>query len=55
MTTIWDNLEKSTMLAGWTFNEALISFNQLLDPDTGNTVYFNGLGLDQTWTNQIKI
>jgi len=56
MTTTWDNLEKSGgITGGWSFNETNMSFNQSLDIDTGNTVFFNGLGLLAIWTNLTKI
>jgi len=53
MTTIWDNLEKSgTITGGWIYNQPGFSYNQAIDPLTGNTVYYNGVGLGQTWINQ---
>jgi hypothetical protein len=53
--TTWDNIEKSgTGNGGWEFNEPNLTFNQSIDPDSGNTVYFNGLGLSTTWTNISK-
>jgi len=56
MPTTWENLEKPTTFSGGiTFNEAGIAFNQVIDPDTGNIVYFNGVGLLSTWTNIAKI
>lgn len=56
MTTTWDNLEKPTTFSGgYQFNESTLEFNQDLDPDTGNIVYFNGVGLLSTWTNIAKI
>lgn len=52
MATTWDNLEKATTFSGgWDFNEVNLAFNQVNDPDTGNLVYFNGIGLLTTWTN----
>ena len=55
MTIIWENLEKSGgITGGWDFNENNMSFNQVFDTDTNNTVFFNGLGLLAIWTNQIK-
>jgi hypothetical protein len=56
MPTTWDNIEKSGgITGGWSFNEVSISFNQVLDVDTFNTVFFNGLGLLAVWTNLNKI
>ena len=53
MATTWDNLEKPTDFeGGYDFNEVGISFNQILDPETLNTVFFNGLGLVSVWSNQ---
>jgi len=53
--TNWDNQEKTGRgNGGWKFNEPNLTFNQMFDPDTGNIVYFNGLGLTVTWTNIAK-
>ena len=55
MSTIWDLIEKvGTFLGGWQYNEPNLTYNQLLDPDSGNVVYYNGLGLGQTWTLENK-
>lgn len=49
----WDNQEKpGTLVGGWSYNELGLTYNQVLDLDTGNTVFYNGLGIAQTWTNQ---
>jgi len=51
----WDLQEKpSTDVGGWDYNEELIAYNQDLDEDTGNPVYYNGLGGSQTWAFQSK-
>ncbi len=53
--TTWDNLEKiGTITGGWSYNEVNLAYDQPVDPDTGNTVYYNGIGLSTTWTNQPK-
>jgi hypothetical protein len=49
--TTWDFQEKSgTGVAGWEYNENNLEYNSLLDPDSGNTVYYNGFGLSQSWS-----
>ena len=50
--TTWDNIEKSgTIGGGWFYNEANLEYNQLIDPDSGNPVYYDGLGVSSSWTN----
>lgn len=50
--TTWDTIEKSgTVNGGWFFNENNLTFNQEIDEDSGNTVYFNGFGLSANWIN----
>lgn len=49
--TTWDLQEKSgTGIGGWTYNEPNLTYNQLLDPDSGSPVYYNGFGNTATWT-----
>lgn len=51
----WDNIEKPGVSGGgWDYNENLITYNQDIDPDTSLTVYYNGLGVVQSWSNQSK-
>jgi len=55
MVTIWQNVDKpTTVIGGWSFNEIAFSFNEAIDEETGSIVYFNGVGTNQIWTNQIK-
>lgn len=52
MTTTWENLEKSGVLTGgWQYEEANLTYDQITDIDTGNYVYYEGLGLLAVWTN----
>lgn len=53
--TTWDLIEKSgTITGGWTYNEPNLAYNQVLDPDSGTPVYYNGFGSTPTWTLQTK-
>lgn len=56
MSTTWDTQEKSgtDSPGGWEFNDANLMFNSANDPDTGEPVYFNGIGSTVTFTNQTK-
>lgn len=55
MAASWDNIEKSGVTTGgWTYNEPNLQYNQVTDPDTGNSVKYNGFGVSQTFTNQSK-
>lgn len=55
MVTIWDNTPKTgTTVGGWNYNEIGYSYNQLLDPQTGGIVYYNGSGQLSIWSNQTK-
>lgn len=53
MVTTWDNIEKTgTIQGGWTYDEVDLSYDSIQDTQTGNSVYYNGLGVNVTWTNQ---
>ena len=53
--TIWDNLEKSGVITGgWDYNEPNLNYDQIVDPDTDNNVYYEGLGIITTWSNIAK-
>jgi hypothetical protein len=50
MATTWDLQEKSGSLSGgWQYDEANLLYDSLIDPDTGNPVYYDGLGLYDAW------
>jgi hypothetical protein len=50
--TIWDTIEKAgTSNGGWTYDEDNLEYDQLIDPDSGNKVYYNGVGTSVAWTN----
>lgn len=56
MPTTWENLEKpGTIIGGWMYDEAGITYDMVLDLDTQNVVYYDGLGLPTLWTNINKI
>lgn len=47
----WDYQEKSnTVGGGWFYDEANLGYDDLLDPDSGNPVFYDGFGLAQTWS-----
>lgn len=51
--TTWNNFDKTGVVGGgWQYNEANLTYNQVIDPNTGNIVYYNGIGLPTTWSNQ---
>jgi len=53
MTSTWDNVEKSGAIGGgWNYNEVELTYEQITDLETGNTVYYEALGLAQNWINQ---
>ena len=55
MAASWDLQEKpGAPQGGWHLNEINLELNQDIDPDTGNVVYLNSLGLPSTWNNQNK-
>lgn len=50
--TTWENLEKvGALTGGWEYEEANLTYDQINDLDTGNLVYYGGLGILTTWTN----
>jgi hypothetical protein len=52
---MWDNQEKSgTIGGGWQYDEPNLTYDAMLDPDTGNPVYYDGFGIDTSWTNITK-
>lgn len=54
-TTAWDTFKKpGEVVGGWPFNDPLITFNQAIDVETGDAVFFNGLGTAQVWFNTNK-
>ena len=51
----WDFQEKAGLEGGgWDLNEPNLSFNEVIDPDSGKEVLFNSLGKPSVWTNQNK-
>lgn len=39
---------------GWLYDQANITYDGATDPISGNTVYYDGLGVVASWTNQNK-
>lgn len=52
--TTWDNIEKSGGSGGWEYDEVNLQYDSLIDPDSGSTVYYNGVGQTSSITNEIK-
>ena len=52
MTTTWDLQEKSG--SSQEYNEANLSYDEINDPDGGNPVYYNSVGLTPVYTLQAK-
>lgn len=50
--SLWDRRERSGK--AWTYNDNNLTYNQAVDPDSGDTVYYNGLGSTTTWSNLTK-
>lgn len=49
--TTWDYQEKSNNTdGGWTYDEANLGYDDLVDPDSGLPVYYDGFGLSPTWS-----
>ncbi len=49
--TTWDLQEKSNNTAGgWTYDENNLGYDDLLDPDSGLPVFYDGFGLSVTWS-----
>jgi len=52
MTDDFENLEKvGTITGGWDYEEQDLDYEQIADVDTGNTVFYEGLGITTDWTN----
>ena len=54
--TTWDLQEKSgeETGGGWRYEDPNLTYNAATDPDSGDIVYYNGIGLTVTWVNQTK-
>lgn len=50
----WDNVEKSGNDSGQEYDEVNLEYDQALDPDSGLTVYYNGVGTVVSITNVTK-
>lgn len=53
MTDTWENLEKSGTIdnGGYDYEEEDMEYDQDIDVDTGNQVFYDGLGQTTTWNN----
>lgn len=52
--SIWDNQEKSGNNQGWEYDETNLLYDSLLDPDSNLAVYYNGVGIVSSFTNETK-
>jgi hypothetical protein len=52
--TTWDNVELvGTATGGWQYNDANLTYNATIDPDSGiSPVLYNGIGTTTSWGNQ---
>lgn len=52
MTTTWDDIELTgTGTGGWEYNEPNLTYNQDVDPDSGESVLYNGIGFTTSWAS----
>jgi len=52
MPTTWENFERpGAPIGGWMYEEADFTYDQILDLETGDSVYYEALGVAQVWTN----
>lgn len=55
MSTNWEyELKPSTTAGGWEYNEPSYTYNQVLSPESGLSVKYNGEGTAVTWTNELQ-
>mgnify|MGYP003649225987 CR=1 FL=1 len=53
MTATWDPQEKPGLEGGgWDYDDNLIEYDSETDPESEDTVKYNGVGTEQSWTNQ---
>lgn len=51
MSTSWETYERpGTVGGGWEYDNAVIKYDDPTDPETGQTLYYDGEGTAQTWT-----
>lgn len=55
MSTSWETYElPGTTGGGWEYDNAAIAYDDLVDGDTGQTLYYDGEGTIQVWTTISK-
>ena len=55
MSTTWETYELPGVTGGgWEYDNAAMTYDDLVDADTGQTLYYDGEGTSQTWTTQTK-
>lgn len=52
----WTNVEKGGTGTGfgWDYDEVNLNYDEDIDPDSSKNVYYNSLGLTNTWSNAPK-
>ena len=50
----WDNQEKSGGATGWEYDEANLTYNASVDPESSSTVYYERIGTTTSFTNLTK-
>jgi len=51
----WEHqLKPGTEGGGQQYDDSNLEYDALLDPDSGNSVFYDSIGQSQTWTNQSK-
>ena len=52
--TNWDLIEKGGITGGWEYNESNLEYDQIIDQDSQNYVFYNGVGVATVWSNIAK-
>jgi hypothetical protein len=53
MAAIWDDQEKPGIAGGgWDYNDNLIEYNSDEDPESSDSLKYNGVGLETVWSNE---
>lgn len=55
MPATWDPQEKPGSLppsSGWDYDEALLEYDSDEDPESLDSVVYDGIGVGQSWTNE---
>jgi hypothetical protein len=51
----WENIGKpGNQGSGQLYDDLNLEYDALTDPDSGNSVFYDGIGQSQVWTNEPK-